>query len=84
MEAATVAGGIVERAAAALQAGCDMVLVCNRPQSAEELLAGLRWSEPVGWKARVDGLYGHTPARGMESLAGDAAWQEARAHIGLA
>jgi beta-N-acetylhexosaminidase len=42
MEAATVAGGIVERASAALTAGCDMVLVCNRPELADELLAGLK------------------------------------------
>jgi beta-N-acetylhexosaminidase len=41
MEAATVAGGIVARASAALSAGCDMVLVCNRPDLADELLAGL-------------------------------------------
>ncbi len=41
MEAATVAGGIVARASAALTAGCDMVLVCNRPDLADELLAGL-------------------------------------------
>ena len=42
MQAATVAGGIVERASAALTAGCDMVLVCNRPELADELLAGLK------------------------------------------
>src|SRR5512140_3057799 len=43
MEGATVAGGIVQRAEAALNAGCDMVLVCNRPDSADELLRGLHW-----------------------------------------
>jgi len=41
MEAACVVGGIVERAGAALEAGCDMVLVCNQPETADELLAGL-------------------------------------------
>ena len=41
MEGASVAGGIVERAAAAFEAGCDMVLVCNAPASAETLLASM-------------------------------------------
>jgi beta-N-acetylhexosaminidase len=43
MEAARVAGGIVDRAHAAFAAGCDMVLVCNQPALAEEVLAGLQW-----------------------------------------
>jgi beta-N-acetylhexosaminidase len=42
MEGASVAGGIVVRAQAALEAGCDMVVVCNKPASADELLAGLK------------------------------------------
>jgi beta-N-acetylhexosaminidase len=41
MEGASAAGGIVERARAALAAGCDMVLVCNDPAAATELLDGL-------------------------------------------
>jgi beta-N-acetylhexosaminidase len=45
MEGARVAGGIVERAEAALTAGCDMVLVCNAPQAARELLA--RWHPAI-------------------------------------
>lgn len=41
MEGASIAGGMVDRAKAALEAGCDMVLVCNAPEAARELLAGL-------------------------------------------
>ncbi len=42
MEGAAVAGGIVDRANAALTAGCDMVLVCNAPTAASKLLEELR------------------------------------------
>lgn len=45
MEGATVVGDIVARARAAFSAGCDMVLVCNRPDLADELLD--RWAPPV-------------------------------------
>lgn len=57
MEGATVAGDIVARANAALAAGCDMVLVCNRPELADELLARLEWSEPEGFQERLAALF---------------------------
>ena len=58
MEGATVAGGIVQRAEAALHAGCDMVLVCNKPDSANELLAGLKWDMPAQSRARLAQMHG--------------------------
>ena len=42
MEGASVAGGIPERARAALAAGCDMVLLCNDPSGQEMLLDSLK------------------------------------------
>ncbi len=55
MEGASVAGGAVERAHAALAAGCDMVLVCNAPQAAAEVLDGLKVGLDAARAARMRG-----------------------------
>lgn len=65
MEGARVAGGAVERAEAALRAGCDMALLCNRPDQADLLLAGLKWSTPPVSLIRYARMHGrpHPPDR---------------------
>lgn len=65
MEGASVAGGIADRALAALQAGCDMVLVCNRPDLADEVLAKLKWPPTPVSLIRLARMHGrpHPPSR---------------------
>jgi len=68
MEGATVAGGIVQRAEAALRAGCDMVLVCNRPELADELLDSLKWNMNAASKARLAHMRGRPHPLSVQQL----------------
>ena len=45
MEGASVAGSVVKGAEMALDAGCDAVLICNRPDLADQLLTKLKVSK---------------------------------------
>jgi beta-N-acetylhexosaminidase len=53
MEGAAVAGGPPERARAAMEAGCDMVLLCNNPKGLDELLESLK-DVPLAHPERLD------------------------------
>jgi beta-N-acetylhexosaminidase len=78
MEGAAVAGDIVARAYAALGAGCDMVLVCNRPDLADDLLARLNVEMPAESVARVRRLMPRWAAPKWDALQDEARYQQAR------
>jgi len=81
MEGASVAGSVVDGAHAALSAGCDMVLICNSPDKADQLLAGLDPSRAIDAKRsaqRIASLVPTSKAMDWNRLQDDAPYQAAR------
>jgi beta-N-acetylhexosaminidase len=88
MEGAKVAGGPVDAALAALNAGCDMVLLCNQSldggQAVDALLDGLaeaqsrgRWHADPDSEARRLALLPRSAPLGWDALMHDSAYQHA-------
>jgi len=73
MEGASVAGGVPERARAALAAGCDMVLLCNDPAGQEVLLDSLK-DFPLASAERVERMR----KKGGRDLRKSVAYREAQ------
>ena len=82
MEGARVAGDIVARADAALDAGCDMVLVCNRADAADELLSRLQRGIPPASLARLARLHGRASAPTLTALKATESYSRAVHNIG--
>lgn len=78
MEGATVAGDILARALAALDAGCDMVLVCNRPDLADDLLSRLTVEHDPVAAGRIRRLMPKLAAPDWTTLQADPRYQHAR------
>jgi len=72
MEAASVGGDVTSRALAALNAGCDMVLLCNQPAMADELLANLQWNISAQSLSRLARMHGHKHPPSLDALHEDA------------
>jgi beta-N-acetylhexosaminidase len=76
MGGATAAGGYAERARVALHAGCDMVLVCNHPEGACEVLDGIGpYDNPVAG-ARLARMHGRK-GQPMGELRESERWMQA-------
>lgn len=71
MEAASVAGGVTERARAAVEAGCDMVLVCNDPDAVDRLYSEFRHPLSAVALARLARMHGRSDSRSMTGLRED-------------
>ena len=80
MEGASVAGGPLQRAMVALDAGCDMALICNNPEAAKIILAGLKCETDPVLHARLARLHGRHPIS-MPELRAMPAWQQAVAAL---
>ena len=76
MEGASTVGGIPERARAALDAGCDMVLLCQDPAGQDKLLDSLA-STAVSFPARIEKMRRH----GGRDLRKSVAYREALAAL---
>ncbi|MCB1866999.1 MAG: beta-N-acetylhexosaminidase [Gammaproteobacteria bacterium] len=76
MAAAGEAGSVTSRAGAALEAGCDMVLVCNDQESAAKVLDELKdYSDPAA-QMRLIRMHGRRKLK-REKLHTDKRWKNA-------
>lgn len=80
MEGASVAGSVVKGAEMALQAGCDQVLICNRPDLADQLLKELKYNEKAyqASRARVQKLMPTSKALNWDELQQSPDYQRAQ------
>lgn len=80
MEGASVAGSVVKGAEMALDAGCDAVLICNRPDLADQLLSQLKVSKAKQTESamRLNRLMPTASFRTWDILQEEAEYQHAK------
>ena len=80
MEGASVAGSVVKGADMALEAGCDAILICNRPDLADQLLSQLKVSKAKKAESatRLNRLMPTAVAPSWDALQAEAQYQHAK------
>jgi len=81
MEGASTLGSIVERAAAGLSVGCDLVLVCNDTRAMDAVLEGLHWRASPYYVERVRRLRPMGDALPMSQLVSNELYRRALADL---
>ncbi|BBA37215.1 beta-hexosaminidase [Methylocaldum marinum] len=76
MAGAAFAGNPVDRARLALEAGCDMILVCNMPDAAEEVLESLANHSDAKRDSRLQRMRGRYPTD-RQTLMASEDWRHA-------
>ncbi|SIT65664.1 beta-N-acetylhexosaminidase [Ectothiorhodosinus mongolicus] len=76
MAATAAYGDYAERTIKALDAGCDMVLICNHPEGAEQALRGLKKPHDPVSMSRLARMHGR-PARTWSRLKHEPRWKQA-------
>ncbi|WP_305907113.1 beta-N-acetylhexosaminidase [Methylomarinum sp. Ch1-1] len=80
MEGAASVGDFPERARLAQQAGCDMILVCNNPQAADQVLENLPINNDPTRNARLNNMRGKSTMN-REQLLASPQWRQVSAQI---
>lgn len=80
MEGASVMGDVVQSGQAALEAGCDAILICNRPELADQLLAHLQINDKLFTvsRQRLKRLFPNNPGHDWRSLQLEIQYSEAK------
>jgi len=81
MEGARVCGSVTQSAQAAIDAGCDFVLVCNDPEAADDVLSCLQWKSTAAYEQRLQRLQPRGAAIDIDQLRASAAYGAAQADL---